>query len=292
MGPKAATLKNDCLSAEILLDWGYTRSRYDWGGTVGQVTRDGHRYLSRELHRDGGVGLGGVGLTNVFEWRDTALFERTQIGDDFPLLGVGLLRRNDSSPFLFTRDYGVTPFERVVRCAEDSVSIRTLPHLCQGTAVDMTKRYSLSGETLLVEFLIRNTGRNAVHATEFCHNFVRFDDREIDSSYRVSFPYSLEAKARRGQLILERDAYRLGEFDGPTDSSAFWIRGWEGLQSHWMKIENEELGMGLLVEDEFPVCDFYSWNNFNAICPEVFAPIDLAPGQAVSYRRKYSFLLT
>ena len=96
---------------------------------------------------------------------------------------------------------------------------------------------------------------------------------------------------RRGQILVERDALRLGAFDEATASTAFWLNGFEGLQSHWMKVENRELGMALLMEDEFPVCNFYSWNNPYACCPEVFAPVDLAPGQSLRYRRRYTFLL-
>ena len=282
-------LETDAIKAEILTDWGYDRSRYDRSGTVGQVTMNGHTFISKELQPSGNTGLGGVGLTNVFEWKDTSLYEQASIADDFPLPGVGLLRKTDTSPFLFTRDYPVTPFEHITEADSTHVSIRTLPHMCLGTAMDITKTYTVEGNSLLVSFKIRNTGRNDVHATEFCHNFIKFDGKDIDSSYKVSFPYSITAKVRRGELIMERDAYRPGKFDGPTASSAFWIYGWEGMQSHWMKISNDALGMSVLIEDDFPVCNFYSWNNPNAICPEVFAPIDLAPGKSVEYTRRYTF---
>ena len=46
-----------------------------------------------------------------------------------------------------------------------------------------------------------------------------------------------------------------------------------------MKLENAAKGMSVLIEDGVPVCNFYSWNNFNAFCPEVFAPIDLESGE-------------
>jgi galactose mutarotase-like enzyme len=155
--------------------------------------------------------------------------------------------------------------------------------------MDMEKTYHLEGKTLVVTFRVKNVGPEAIHATEFSHNFFRFDDRTIDSSYQLFFPYSIKPELRRGELIMTRDAYRLGAFDGPTESTAFWIRGWEGLSSHWMRLENKELGMSVLMEDDVPICRFYSWNNFNAFCPEVFAPIDLEPGQEVTYTRKYTF---
>ena len=286
MQNKSVLLESSTTKAEILLDWGYNRSRYDWGGTVGQVTVNGHTFLSRELNSAGGVGLGGVGLTNVLEWRDTALYDNTSPADYFPLLGVGLLKKTDNAPFQFTREYAVEPFDRQIQTDEHSVTIRTMPYLCSGVAVDMKKTYSLEGNTLTVAFEVKNVGSTPVHATEFCHNFFKFDDKAIDSSYCLSFPYTIETKVRRGQVITERDRYRLGAFDGPTESTAFWVNGWQGLNSHWMKLEHEELGMSVLMEDEFPVCYFYSWNNANAFCPETFAPIDLEPEESICYVRK------
>ena len=88
---------------------------------------------------------------------------------------------------------------------------------------------------------------------------------------------------------MERDAYRLGAFDGPTQSTAFWLNGWQGLRSHWMRLTLDETGMSVLIEDDIPLCNFYSWNNAYAFCPEVFAPIDLNPGEERFYTRRYTF---
>ena len=63
--PQTVLLKNDHMSIQVLLDWGYDRSRYDRGSTVGQVTVNGHTFLSRETDASGGAGLGGIGLAAV-----------------------------------------------------------------------------------------------------------------------------------------------------------------------------------------------------------------------------------
>lgn len=287
---KSIIIDNGIIKAKILLPgWGYNRSRYDWGGMVEQVWHKGHSYLSKELGGNGNVGLGGVGLVNVFEWRDTSIYDSTSIADYFPLPGVGLLKKTDTSPFLFTRDYPTVPFEHRTEVYKDSVKIKTLPHLCCNVALEMEKTYTLNQNTLNMDILVKNIGPSAIHATEFSHNFFNFDGGKIDSDYRLSFPYTIEPKLRRGKLIIERDAYRLGEFDEPTESSAFWIRGWAGLQSHWMKLENASKRMSVFIEDKFPICNFYSWNNINAFCPEVFAPIDLESGDSINYRRSYTF---
>ncbi len=287
--PQTVLLKNDHMSVQVLLDWGYDRSRYDRGSTVGQVTVNGHTFLSRETDASGGAGLGGIGLATVYEWRDTALYDSISVADQFPLLGVGLLKKGDTAPFLFTRDYAVEPFVCQYETGGDFVTVHTLPAYCLGVAADITKTYSIEKNVLRVRFQIRNVGERAIHAVEFCHNFFRFDGAPVDAGYRVSFPYSVEPRMRRGEIVLGKNYYRIGAFDAPTASSSFLLNGWEGLRSHWMRIENEALGMSVLVEDDFPVCRGYSWNNPNACCPEIFAPIDLESGESVSYVRKYTF---
>ena len=289
MMPKELTLSNEFLQVQVLLDWYYKGSRYDWGGTIGQVTVNGHTFLSKEQNADGSTGLGGIGLTNVWEWTDTSIYDRTAMADYFPLPGVGLLKKVDTSPFLFTKTYQVEPYKRQISVEQDSVTIRTLPYFCQNTAMETVKSYHLEKNKLVVSFHITNTGSEEIHATEFCHNFFQFDGHPIDGTYCLRFPYSIQPELRRGELVISRDRYRLGAFDAPTNSTAFWIKGWQGLQHHWMELSNETLGMSVLIEDLFPVCRFYSWNNPWAFCPETFAPIDLAPGEETSYSRVYHF---
>lgn len=289
MTPKSVVLKNEKMSVQVLLDWGYNRSRYDRGSTIGQVTMDGHTFLSHETDASGGVGLGGVGLATVYEWCDTSLYDSISIADQFPLLGVGLLKKGDTSPFMFTKEYAVEPFTNLYDIGDDYVSIHTLPSYCLGVAVDIVKTYTIKDNSLTVQFAIKNVGDKEIHAVEFCHNFFKFDNKAVDSSYRLTFPYSVEPRMRRGEIIMGKNYYKVGAFDEPTASSSFFINGWDGLKSHWMKIENEENGMSVLVEDDIPVCRGYSWNNPNACCPEIFAPINLKSGENVTYTRKYTF---
>ena len=149
---KSHILNNTQLSAEILIDWGYTRSRYDWGGTVKQVKKEGHTFISREERSDGSFGLGGVGLTNVFEWEDTSIYDKAAIADKFPLLGVGLCAKGDTLPFLFTKDYSVTPFQRIIEADNTHVSIRlNVVNFCN-TMIngynDFIKEYSIEDTKL------------------------------------------------------------------------------------------------------------------------------------------------
>ena len=288
MKGKRALLANGELEVSLLLPGSYTRSRYDHSGMVEQVHLDGNTFLSREQFGDS-CGLGGVGLACCFEWADTALHDAAAVADYFPLIGTGLLKRTDTAPFLFTRDYPVCEYEHVVDIDESCADIHSLPHLCQGTAVDLHRSWQLEGRSLSMTCTLRNVGSLPIEATEFCHNFFCFNGREIDSRYRLSFPYTILPRVRRGQILIERDALRLGAFDEATASTAFWISGYEGLNSHWMKLEHDEMGTGVLVEEDFPLCRIYSWNNRHALCPETFIHLSLAPDEEKTWTRKYSF---
>ena len=281
-------LKREELEVVFRLPGCYTRSRYDHSGMVEQVHLGENSFLSREII-GGGDGLGGIGLAFCLEWNDTALYDQTSIADYFPLPGVGLLRKADTAAFQFTKDYRVVPFEHKVNIKPDSVEVQSLPHLCQDTAFEQLRRFRVDGRTLTVDCELKNCGPSVISGTEFCHNFFCFNGKKIDSSYRLSFPYTLIPRMRRGQILLERDALRLGSFDEATASTAFWLNGYEGLSSHWMKLENSETQTGVLVEDDFPLARFYSWDNESALCPETFKAFDLKPGESCSWRRAYTF---
>lgn len=288
MENKAVTLSNGILTADILLPGSYKRSRYDHSGMVEQVRLGNNTFLSREKIGDG-CGLGGVGLACCYEWKEPELHDETAVADQFLQIGVGLLKRTDTGAWLFNRDYPVTEPEHTVMVGADFAEVHTLPQLCAGMAVDQTRRWSLEGDRLVMTSTLRNVGSRMVNATEFCHNFFRFNGKEIDASYRLSFPYTVIPKLRRGQLLLERDAVRLGAFDEPTASTAFWLNGFEGLREHWMKLENDVTKTGVIISEDFPLCRIYSWNNRDALCPETFIELSLAPGESRSWTRSYLF---
>lgn len=288
MDGKSLILDNGELKVSLLLPDCYSRSRYDHSGMVEQVSLGENTFLSRE-RIGGGTGLGGVGLAFCFEWADTSLYDAAGIADVFPQLGVGLLKRTDNAPFQFNRDYPVTEFEHIVDVGESCAEVHTLPHLSFGAAADQIRRWSLDRRTLTVSSVLRNVGERDIEATEFCHNFFQFNDMPIDGSYRLSFPYTILPKMRRGCLTVGRDFLSPFAFDGPTESTAFWINGYEGLKSHWMKLENSVTGTGVLVEDDFELCKIYGWSNRDALCPETFIRLSLKSGESIEWKRKYTF---
>ena len=285
-------LRSGRLTAEILTPGtDYQGSRYDWSSMLTQITLDGnHTFLSGERYAGGATGMGGKGLAGCIEWDKPELYDEVDIADSFPMLGIGLVKKGDTMPFQFNKAYAVTaPFPRTVETDDSSCTIITNPILSNGIAVQQIKTYALEGATLTIKNSFRNVGSRPIHAKEFVHNFFCFDDHPIDESYCLTLPFRVQPRFRRGELAVGCQTLRPYTFDIPTDSSAAFIDGWQGLRSHTMRLENRDTGTAVIVEDDFPPCHFYFWANPSAFCPEVFCKIDLEPGETIEYTRKYTF---
>ena len=292
MGDTAIVLRTDRLQVKIAPPGtDYNGSRYDWSSIVTQVTLDGcHTFFSGEHYAGGSTGMGGRGLAGCIEWDTTELYDEVDLADSFPMLGIGLVKKGDTLPFQFNKAYAVTaPFPRTVQTTDSSCTIITNPILSNGIAVEQMKAYTLDGNTLTVRNTFRNVGSRSIHAKEFVHNFFCFDGHPIDRSYCLTLPFSVQPRFRRGELAVGCQTLRPYTFDGPTDSTAAFVDGWQGLRSHTMRLENRETGTAVIVKEDFPPCHFYFWSNPSAFCPEVFCKIDLEPGETIEYTRKYTF---
>ncbi len=280
-------LQNERLKVEIATPGEtYRRSRYDWTGMVTQVTLDGtHTFFAPEVVE----GLGGRGLVDLFEFKNTRIYEETEIADRFPLIGVGLLKKGDFDPFCFFKEYDVQPFHREWREIENGYLFDTFPTLCQGVAIRQKKELTLDGATLVMRHTIRNVGEKAVELQSFNHNFFCFDNAPIDSNYELHLPYKPLADVRRGRLSVGSHSIRLDEFDPGDGETAFVLHGYEQLKESSLVVENKAVGLGVSVDEDFPSIRSYNWVCAKAFCPETFCDLTLEPGQEKQFTRRYTF---
>lgn len=285
-------LSSNRLTVELMIPGTeYQGSRYDWSSMIKQVTLDNnHSFLSGERYADGSVGMGGVGLASVFEFDHTNLYDEVNIADQFPILGVGLATKTDSMPFQFNKAYPVTtPFPRMISHDENTCTIHTQPILCNGIALEQTKAILVQDNRLIIRNTLRNVGCRPIHAKEFSHNFFCFDRHSVDSTYKLTLPFQISARSRRGDYIIGYNSIQPYCFDHGTQSSALFVEGYAGLGSHTMRLDNQCTGTSVTIIDQFPPSHFYLWCNPGAFCPEVFCKINLEPNETLEYSRIYHF---
>lgn len=286
------TLKNDRLEVKVQVPGtGYNFTRFDWSGIVEQVTLDGkHTYCSAEI-KDGVMDPnGGVGITSCIAWMDNKYHDRIGMREDFPILGVGLLRKYDNIPYNFTKTYGCNPFKRDIKFTDTSVEMHTLPFDCHGVAVDEVKTITIEGNKMTIHHKFTNVGSETLDFKEYNHNFLKFDDHKVDSSYVCHMPYPLEPISRRGELVLGRDSYRAFDFDDYFRDICFHLNPPAEMRPpHWMKVVCEDNGLSVLIEENFHASIFWGWMTSDSFSPETNIYIHLEPGESVEYDRAYTF---
>lgn len=109
---KDIVLSNERLSVEISYPGEkYNGSRFDWCGFITQVTLDGKHTFCVKESLDSRKGSGGCGLCGEFGIREPVGFDETPVGEYFPKIGVGLLKRPDMEDYDFFRKYEVKPLD-------------------------------------------------------------------------------------------------------------------------------------------------------------------------------------
>lgn len=294
MTSMAYQLKNEHLSVEIAEPGAYRGSRFDWTGFITGITLlDGNHTFCVPESLIPGQGTGGAGLCNEFGIENALGYDDIGPGEPFPKLGVGLLTRLDDRKYEFFRDYPIHPFKvSVVRENEASLTFHSLPADCNGIAASLSKRLSVTGNRLEVEYLLRNTGTKEWSTEEYCHNFLGIDGHFIGTDYVLRFPFELsptadEAKTLAG-LSFNRGEVRFA--DRPTAPFYFRLPGFDGGQYPWIwELLHEPSGTGVRELSQFPVSKAAVWGEGHVVSPEIFIKIELAPGEEKRWTRIYEF---
>jgi hypothetical protein len=267
----------------------YRGSRYDWSGHVRQITLKRKHTFFSTLPDPPDASMGGNGLLDVFETADDMGYEETELNNRFPMLGVGLLKKESRQPFLFRSPYDVLPFERTINENENCVTFTTLPSHCNGYAVQETKKLSLEADSLIINYTLKNVGSKELNFSSFNHNFFQFDNHPINTDYSLNLPYQVSLRILRGSICAQYQSISVQAFDEPTASGAFLLNGFEGTSAHWWCLRHIPSGLQVLCEEDFAVSRFYVWVMERSFSPETFFSAVLSPGTECSFRRKYTF---
>lgn len=291
---KEITLRTPVLRADIPLPGeAYTGCRYDWSGIVSQVTLEGkrgkHTFLSYDDPDETAVSTRGMGLIGIIETPDNLGYDETPMIGRFPMLGVGLLKRPNMGPFIYTNAHDVLPFEREWTVTEDAAVFTTYPSLCNGYAVKQVKSITLADDTLRITNSFENVGRRDITFTEVNHNFFSFDKRKTDNTYVLTLPYNVSPQIRRGEVLTGYRTLSPGPFDEASNAISLAFTGFDELLSHFMKLENAETGTGVSVRDEFEPTRAYMFCNPHTVAVEIFNKQTIRVGDTYSFDRIYRF---
>lgn len=295
MIPIGYILENDVLEVEVAdIDF-YRGSRFDRTGFITQVRlKDGNHTFCTEERLHTRQGSGGVGICSEFGIFTPIGYDSAGIGELFPKLGVGLLTRQVLGSYDFSSLYPVIQYDIKVETGYGGIQFQTEPKDCQGFAANLNKRISIDGASLTIAYELLNTGNKSIRTEEYTHNFMRIDEHDYGPDYRLTFSFPIEVEniekvytpqvlqvssnEVRFNKVPQQDVY-FNPSVPPVGSGLYW------------ELIHEPSGVGVRETCTFPIEKLAVWGAAHVVSPEVFATIELDPGESQTWQRTFDFFI-
>lgn len=290
----------------------YQGQRFDHTGMIQRVTYKGHVYFDRyqpiphnpKLHDDIG------GLAEEFGIQNPPGYAEANPGDPFLKIGVGLLKKPGNDIYMFWTPYEVLSpaSSRLLSHPEDH--LRTPPGNRPNSQPQMKfdlmftqmlgrdKAWSYiynkgitvdaSQGKIIITRNLSNLGKKPIKVEHYSHNFMFFDDKEIDSSYKLEMPQPI--------IVENKDFLASATVDGNVIRPSKHLDGMAGTlftladpkAPFTFKVSNDN-GASVTITQSIAPPKFQLWMTTRAFCPEPFTLIDLAPGKSIEWSTTYQF---
>jgi hypothetical protein len=271
----------------------YKGSRFDWNGQVVQITWNQFTFCSVESINHVVPDLIGRGLFCEFGIDQPIGYEDCIPGDQFLKVGVGLLTKETKDPYFFYKPYRLQPAKfTMIQQSKEAITFICESELKNGYGYRYEKRFKLDGQSLLINYTLRNTGINTINTNEYCHNFISINHLPVDKQYRLLFSNAIQEHAivekvnPDGIVNLHKDRFTWKD----TPRSDFFFSGLKGLHNpivNW-SIEHIGAGVGITERVDFIPLRCNLWGRGHVISPELFYAISLAPGEQTQWQRNYT----
>jgi hypothetical protein len=295
-----AKISNSLIDARLYLpdpERGYYRgTRFDWSGIIASLRYCGHEYFGEwfECH-DPKKHDAVVGPAEEFEVEGGGLgYCEAQPSDPFIRIGVGVLRKPDEAAYRKFGTYEIMDFGRwATRQGKSWIEFQHEVENVGGYAYLYRKTVSLteSRPELLLQHTLKNTGLRSISTVTYNHNFFFIDGEPSSPDINIRLPFAIRAsgdlkdlaKTCAGRLEYLRELQKgesiYTQLDGFSDA----------IDDHRVLIENRETGAGVTMAGDRPLAQLNFWSVRRAVCPEPYISLNIASGEEVSWKTRYSF---
>jgi hypothetical protein len=284
-------LKNEFISIKVELPFeGYSFPRFDQSGKITAVSFKGKQITGIEKRGAKDGKHGGRGLFNEFGIDNLLGFDQTPVGDWCHKIGVGLLQK-DTKKYHFLHPYKTNPCDFLTSHANTSITIKCIGQLHHGFGYELTKEILLLANGFEIRYQLKNTGEKVIKTNEYCHNFLSINENTIGSDYTLRFPFNIQRLPEAENVNPEKKIQlRQSEiiFTNALSKEFFFsdLSGGESVMALW-EVRDLKNKISVSETGNFKTQRFNLWGNKNAICPELFIDIDVAPGKTQQWKRMY-----
>jgi hypothetical protein len=292
--PPEAEISSGSVRAKLYLpsaETGYYRgTRFDWSGVIASLEWKGHSYFGLwfekydpKLHD---------AITGPVEEFSTVGYDEAKAGESFVRIGVGAVRKPEEPAYRQFATYDITDAGTwTVNKAADSIEFVHELRDTSGYAYEYHKTVRLTGNTLVLEHRLKNTGRKAIATNVYEHNFYVLDGELTGPDYVVRFPFVPRAARPLNGLaeIRGKEVTFLKPFE-PKQSVYTEIEGFGATPADYdIRVENTKTGAGVRQTSDRPMSKLAFWSATKTVCPEPFIDLRIDPGKESSWRITYEF---
>lgn len=280
----------------------YTGSRFDWNGTVTQIKYKGISVLSQEkkiFHRN--PRIFGRGLHNEFGIKNVIGYDDIPVGEYFPKIGTGWLKKDDKPYFFFTQ-YKLDPLNfHAVKVSDTKAVFECDSGERNGYAYLYTKTIELKGDTFTIDYKIENKGSKPLATTEYVHNFLLPGNRTNGPHLELTLPWKYDQNNFSENVKTENlirfqpngEITKIG-FEKTPDVEFFMggifksRKDTENKKAFWI-LKDSKSKLTIKEEDSFEPYNCDIWGHNKCISPELFTWFEAKPGETAVWNRTYSF---
>lgn len=184
-----------------------------------------------------------------------------------------------------------TRLDTKVSHTKDHAIFETQTPTVDGFAYFEKREIKLIGSEIIQTVTFTNTGEKEIHTQEFCHNFLSLAGEEISPNYILEVPaMDVPAGLQRNAMIYTGEYFTF--LRHPDKACYFDDKSGGKYCGGYSWIMKTKTGKALCYEKvDFAPARVSVWSDCYTLCPELFAAIDLNPGQTCSWKRTWGFSL-
>jgi hypothetical protein len=231
-------------------------------------------------------------------------------GSAFLKIGVGILKRN-SSAYNFNSSYQVVELARTTTTWEPDRAhfVQTLSGTANGYSCRLEEDVIVKNDSLLMRYVLTNTGTKTFTTEQYLHNFLTFSQRDVGPNYRVYFPYQMATSPQvpewvPPELKLVGRGYQFVDSNPPMvrlENMILYTKTISSVPKAWIykpddylgpdtiAVEQSDIGQRAIIDSSLRSAYVGIWTTAYQVSPEQFIIITLAPGEHATFTRTYKF---
>ncbi len=289
----------------------YRATRFDWSGVIGSLEYKGHEYygpwfdrVDPKIHDFGYVGTEVVaapctaisGPAEEFQTNGSALgWDEAKVGGTFIKIGVGVVRK-DAEKYDFVKLYEIVDSGKwTVKkngAAIEFTQQLTDPASGYGYVYQKRVRLTEGKPEMVLEHVLKNTGRRTIQSAVYNHNFLVLDRQPPGPDFSITVPFQIHsphppdrrlAEIRGNHIVFVKvlenqdvvEIPLMGFGDSPKDNE--------------IRIENRKVGAGMRISGDRPLSFANLWSIRRVLAMEPFIAMTISPGSEFTWRVTYEY---